>query len=1162
MATINSAFSVRFQGLIEAPTQRQYQIKIYDKKWDGSGGVQDLKTTESGLNIIYDCEGDEKFAPIVGSKLSLGMVVDTVFHEEFIDDILGVSGAGYLPYNEGDVFITVNLFGGPTIWYGEYLHDLDTLPDMRIPFPVELTFTDGLGKLKEIEFKSENVDTTAESYRAMGHKTVSYWMGQILQHTKHFVCQANPGGFYDDASNKTAFKNTIRWYNTAMGSYGAPNQVFGNRDVWKLTKCTVKWADKTNPANGQRTIASAYEVLKQILRSWGARIIFWNGLYYITQIFEYHVEAVGANPNIKWQIPIDQYSQRYRADGTVYQNKTASIGNREYSRFDLKCANVSNPGERIQKLEGGIYKFLPVIKEVKTNLVHEGFQNIFPGWPFISNLGGNTTVPGVPQSYNLTEALINSDSYKFRTNWFVDITTPAGYWWLTQWSMGAVWGIIWAVNPAATVVQKDSAYGGPGPGIYAALSFNASNNSYSWDTSKPFSGNWNWNNWGPYIDLSLNQGPFPVGGTQTVALRNLNFPGFQAAATKYHFAIAGFPIPKVVNQLGVDISVATGSPYASLQDFVDMTNPVDGSAQNPPNWSTGYFNGNLSSVQPVATNQASTNTIFINTQTEDSKVLDWGDVFYSDGPEFYDDSALQVYNGSSWVFTDWNYGNWDRRNYTDITVPTQDSGYSFVDLLNHQIKQCQARTLRRTTMQITNSPTGTTNSIDNKPFYMNPVGVITDVDNDANNNQVGTRYYFRRGNFSITDDMWDGEWVEVTVGAIASSSQMLRQGGGGNYRTGTSNQRQMNQQTNSINLKTVILQCSENLVEDVAITSLDIIAPNLYQNAQAVYGTDYSLKSGDCVYLQTDHGSEYKLTLTADVASDATSISFESITPEYFTTYHPFIVMNYKDMFEQGNRKTRGTVAGFDVSATSLTKGGISIDGFLDSDTMEGASATKLATSESIKAYADTKQSALTLTTTGTSGASTLVGSTLNIPQYSGGSGTVALKSASVRPESAQSISSGGTVGSVSSYTDLTLNLAINTLVSPFSLASGNLRISSTGTYLVNFSFASTVSATANRTLAAAHLYKKLTSAESWTAVAGTQVYNYDRGTATSGGASTWGTVYEGSGASTAIVELTSLGEEESLELKIGFWIDGRASSASGITTIPDGCVLNVVKIK
>ena len=45
---------------------------------------------------------------------------------------------------------------------------------------------------------------------------------------------------------------------------------------------------------------------------------------------------------------------------------------------------------------------------------------------------------------------------------------------------------------------------------------------------------------------------------------------------------------------------------------------------------------------------------------------------------------------------------------------------------------------------------------------------------------------------------------------------------------------------------------------------------------------------------------------------------------------------------------------------------------------------------KAIKDYVDTglntKQDTLTLTTTGTSGAATLIGATLNIPQYSGGS--------------------------------------------------------------------------------------------------------------------------------------------------------------------------------
>ena len=41
---------------------------------------------------------------------------------------------------------------------------------------------------------------------------------------------------------------------------------------------------------------------------------------------------------------------------------------------------------------------------------------------------------------------------------------------------------------------------------------------------------------------------------------------------------------------------------------------------------------------------------------------------------------------------------------------------------------------------------------------------------------------------------------------------------------------------------------------------------------------------------------------------------------------------------------------------------------------------------KAVKTYADTKQAALTLTTTGTVGAATLVGSTLNIPQYANNS--------------------------------------------------------------------------------------------------------------------------------------------------------------------------------
>lgn len=64
--------------------------------------------------------------------------------------------------------------------------------------------------------------------------------------------------------------------------------------------------------------------------------------------------------------------------------------------------------------------------------------------------------------------------------------------------------------------------------------------------------------------------------------------------------------------------------------------------------------------------------------------------------------------------------------------------------------------------------------------------------------------------------------------------------------------------------------------------------------------------------------------------------------------------------------------SGGTTPAISLPQATASVDGFLDSADF---------------ATFNGKQDAITLTTTGTSGASTLIGSTLNIPQYSGGGG-------------------------------------------------------------------------------------------------------------------------------------------------------------------------------
>jgi uncharacterized protein YaiE (UPF0345 family) len=157
----------------------------------------------------------------------------------------------------------------------------------------------------------------------------------------------------------------------------------------------------------------------------------------------------------------------------------------------------------------------------------------------------------------------------------------------------------------------------------------------------------------------------------------------------------------------------------------------------------------------------------------------------------------------------------------------------------------------------------------------------------------------------------------------------------------------------------------------------------------------------------------------------------------------------------------------------------------------------------------------------------------------------------SFTPTSTQSIASGGNVGVKS-----TLLLATSQVTaSNITTSSAGLTFANAGLYQISFNFASKVSGTANRTLAAANL-EYSTDGESWTEIVGSLVYNYDRGTATSGGASSWGFVYDGSASCSFIHNLAT-----SSKIRARFWIEGRASSASGITTIINGCRLSAHKI-
>jgi hypothetical protein len=910
MAVINSAYEMRFVSTFKTSTDETWEIQIYDRKWSFTGGAgmgtppYAFNVTDGGCQIKYDCDGDEKFAPIIGAKLTLNFMVDLEYtssgwtgaHGSFIDDLLGISGASYLPYEEGDLFVVVRkgpLASGSILFAGEYLMDLDTLPDTPGVYPIALTFTDGIGKLKEISFQSSNVDNTYDEYKYMGHMTFIYWIGQCLQHTKFYVNQQNPNAFWDNASDKVIFRTTVRWFNTKF--YKAPSSTLGTSDPLRQTKGTMKWADKYNPSNQKRNILSAYEVLKQICRSWGMRVIYFNGNYHFTQIREFDEPSAAKlalfAANAQWTTAVDQYTARYYANGNGYGNMVSSIGNYTYFRYFNQFWNISAPSEKIQKLEGCTYKFLPVLNEVTTDLVHEGYQNIFPGFP-------------VPNAYgtNFIELLggpfLNSAQYKYQTTFVLTMTAGthailnSGYD-VTQFAFRVI-----AFDDVVTPTLANA---------LATLTFDPVANSYGWDDSPTYTGF----DLGAVITLTSSGGPFPGNGATSTfnLLPDLKFPGYRDASTKYGIMVTS-PV-YVQNTAGNWINIQTGGTYGATA-ICTYTDPIDSSALTPPSWSTGLFNNFISTIQPVSTNSSTSNTIFVDTQTSDSHRLDWGKVYWGDGPEYWDDSALLVKTSSTtWEFSDWTSKDWARRDFLGSAVPA-DSGHNFNDLLNYQMKECQAVTIRRATWAGLNSMI-THFETNGKPYFINPVGIMQDCDVDSNGTVMKTRYFFRRGTFDLMNNQWEGEWIEVKIGTPISNQQRMA---GGTNLQGRGQGRQMiatGSYTGS-RARISLLQSQVGVVKDVAITSLNIETPN----GDLELGTNYNLLTGDKVYLSYRSGVILEVELTADLTAESTRIEFNSITPTKDSNGAVMIQVPILNVMEQSNRKTSGKIAGLDVTATTI----------------------------------------------------------------------------------------------------------------------------------------------------------------------------------------------------------------------------------------------------
>ena len=101
------------------------------------------------------------------------------------------------------------------------------------------------------------------------------------------------------------------------------------------------------------------------------------------------------------------------------------------------------------------------------------------------------------------------------------------------------------------------------------------------------------------------------------------------------------------------------------------------------------------------------------------------------------------------------------------------------------------------------------------------------------------------------------------------------------------------------------------------------------------------------------NGEVIPLTVTSNQGATDTAISVTAVPLFDDIGIDSVLLINQDDLSSQYQNKTKGTVAGFDITATGIEKSSINITDWLNSDTMTGATVTNVPTALSVKNYVD-----------------------------------------------------------------------------------------------------------------------------------------------------------------------------------------------------------------
>ena len=729
------AFGKRFHSVYYSSNGDEYTLDIY---CDGFGGSStELTLGSTGCVINYESDGDKKFTPVIASSMEIPIIVSNATIQTFITELRE-------SYQEKEVYAHLYNDNDATspLWSGFVLMDLASSQDISMPYDVKIKAVDGISLLKDVDFVVDGSTipySLSETY-AQSYERVITWIKRILEKTGSALTTQG-------ASSNYTYQTSVNWYNDKHAAVG---QTY---DPLYLTQCKMDSLYKVNE-DEEYTVPNTYDVLVAICKSWGMRCVYWNHIFFFTQIGEYDTNESGTLAS-----PVNIDTRQYYYTGGLKLTQ-AYIGTIELSRYDLDFENGSG-SSGLQKLAGSQYNHYPIIKKVETNYRIYEDVNTFSGFPLLKTTTPSTTYEGTSTLGSFWDM---DDKLGWLAIFPVRYFVPQAGGAITL--FGTQMRMVWSIRAKAA--------GGSFTKMLTEINGVLSWQSYTAPTTSD-DGGMIYNTIDALSGLSIDQVVFSSNNyTNGIIPTDAAFTGeweFELYTWEYYnsggtpeYPFHGGLATFLVNLGPYENPRTLGGNYNNISSYSPFQSiPIN---QGTATINSGVFAGTFT---PVTTNVIgpSVNNITALTSASNSYVLNLDNLFWGDSSEIDIPSTLRVYNGSAWVYPD-SSGDWG--------VGTVSGSKAFVELLCEEIISNQTKQSLRLVGSSALSSINKTESGYIK--FLNPISRLKDLDDK--------HYIMVRGNYTTSTDQWSGEWFEFQYTSTTPSftTNEIKGKNGGNISGG------------------------------------------------------------------------------------------------------------------------------------------------------------------------------------------------------------------------------------------------------------------------------------------------------------------------------------------------------------------------------------------